>query len=100
MARTKLLQEIENGKKTRFTIIFLIKKENDNECKNCFRGRISLNRYVSILARYCWLCELRTPPWNLADDEFIGSLLAAGLVNKQVVVVAEVEVVAKMPVAG
>jgi hypothetical protein len=46
------------------------------------------------------MCELRTPPWNLADDEFVGSLLAAGLMNMQVVVVAEVEVVAKMPVAG
>jgi hypothetical protein len=44
MARMKLLQEIENDKR---------KKENDNECKNCFRGRISLSRYASILAQYC-----------------------------------------------
>jgi hypothetical protein len=79
--------------------LFLIKKENDNEYKIYFRGRISLNRYVLILAQYCWLCELRTPPWNLAGDEFVGSLLAPGLVNMQVVVVAEVEAVAKMPVA-
>jgi hypothetical protein len=80
--------------------LFLIKKENVNECKNCFRGRISLNRYVSILAQYCWLCELRTPPWNLAGDGSVGSLLAAGLVNMHVVVVVEVEAMAKMPVAG
>jgi hypothetical protein len=80
--------------------LFLSKKENDNECKNCFRGRISLNRYASILAQYCWLCELRTPPWNLAVGGSVGSLLAADLMDMQVVVVAEVEVVAKMPVAG
>jgi hypothetical protein len=79
--------------------LFLIKKENDNESKNCFRGRISLNRYASILAQYCWLYELRTPPWSLAADGSVGSLLAAGLMNMQVVVVAEVEAVARMPVA-
>jgi hypothetical protein len=79
--------------------LFLIEKENYNECKNCFRGRISLNRYASILAQYCWLCELRTPPWNLAADGSVGSLLAAGFVNIQAVVVAEVGAVAKMPVA-
>jgi hypothetical protein len=33
--------------------LLLIKKENDDECKNCFRGRISLSRYASILAQYC-----------------------------------------------
>jgi hypothetical protein len=80
--------------------LFLIEKENGNERKKCFKGRISINRYVSILAQYCWLCELRTPPWNLAADGYAGSFLAAGLVNMQVVVVVEVEVVAKMPVAG
>jgi hypothetical protein len=83
-----------------FQWLFLIKKENDNECKNCFRGRISLSRYASILAQYYWLCELWTPPWSLAADEYAGSLLAAGLGNMQVVVVVEVEVVAKMHVAG
>jgi hypothetical protein len=65
-----------------------------------FQGRISLSRYVSILAQYCWLCELRTPPWSLAADECAGSLLAAGLGNMQVIVVVEVEAVAKMPVVG
>jgi hypothetical protein len=80
--------------------MFLIKKENDNECKNCFRGRISLSRYALILAQYYWLCELWTPPWNLAADGSVGSLLAAGLVNMQVVVVAELEAVAKMHVVG
>jgi hypothetical protein len=35
-----------------FQQLFLIKKENDNECKNYFRGRISLSRYALILARY------------------------------------------------
>jgi hypothetical protein len=79
--------------------LFLIKKENDNEYEIYFRGRISLNRYVLILAQYYWLCELRTLPWNLAGDGFVGSLLAAGLMNMQVVVVAEVKAVAKMPVA-
>jgi hypothetical protein len=49
--------------------------------KNYFRGRISLSRYASILAQYCWLCELRTPPRNLVADGFVGSLLAAGLAN-------------------
>jgi hypothetical protein len=83
-----------------FQWLFLIKKENDNECKNCFRGRISLSRYDSILAQYCWLCELRTPPWSLAAGEYAGSLLAAGLKNMRVVVVVEAEAVAKMPVAG
>jgi hypothetical protein len=33
--------------------LFLIKKENDDECKNCFRGRISLSRCALILAQYC-----------------------------------------------
>jgi hypothetical protein len=33
MTRTKLLQEIKNDKKSRFTLI-IPKKENDNECKN------------------------------------------------------------------
>jgi hypothetical protein len=42
MAKTKLLQGIENDKKLGFQQLFLSKKENDNECKNCFRGRISL----------------------------------------------------------
>jgi hypothetical protein len=78
--------------------LFLSKKGNGNECKNCFRGRISLNRYASILAQYYWLCELRTPPWNLTADGYVGSLLAAGLVNIQVVVVEEVGAVARMPV--
>jgi hypothetical protein len=32
--------------------LFLIEKENDNEYKNCFRGRISLSRCASILAQY------------------------------------------------
>jgi hypothetical protein len=64
-----------------FQWLFLIKKENGNECKNYFRGRISLSRYASILAQYCWLYELRTPPWNLAADGSIGSLLVAGFVN-------------------
>jgi hypothetical protein len=36
---------------------------------------------------------------NVAADGYVGSLLAAGLVNIQVVVVAEVGVVARMPVA-
>jgi hypothetical protein len=68
--------------------------------KTVFRGRISLNRYASILAQYCWLYELRTPPWSLTAGGSVGSLLAAGFVNIQVVVVAEVEAVAKKPVAG
>jgi hypothetical protein len=34
MTRTKLLQEIKNDKKTRFTLIVPYKKENDNECKD------------------------------------------------------------------
>jgi hypothetical protein len=51
------------------------------------------------LAQYCWLCELRIPPWDLAADESDGSLLAVDLVNRQVVAAAEVEVVAKKPVA-
>jgi hypothetical protein len=80
--------------------LFLIKKENGNKCKNCFRSRISLSRYASILAQYCWLYELRTPPWSLIADGFVGSLLAAGFMNTQVVVVAEVEAVTMMPVAG
>jgi hypothetical protein len=79
--------------------LFLIKKENDNEYEICFKGRISLNRYVFILAKYYWQCELRTPPWNLAGDGSVGSLLAVVLMNMQVVVVAEVGAVAKMPVA-
>jgi hypothetical protein len=61
--------------------------------------RISLNRCVLILAQYCWLCELRIPPWDLAADESEGSLLAADLVNRRVVVAAEVEAMAKKPVA-
>jgi hypothetical protein len=80
--------------------LFLIKKENDNEFKDGFKGRISLNRYASILAQCCWLCELRTPPWTLAADGSVGSLLAAGLMNTQAIVVAEVEAVAKTAVAG
>jgi hypothetical protein len=57
------------------------------------------NRYASILAQYYWLCELQTPPWSLSDDGSVDSLLAVGRVNMQVVVVAEVGVVARMPVA-
>jgi hypothetical protein len=57
------------------------------------------NRYASILAQYCWLCELRTPPWSLSTDGSVDSLLTVGLVNMQVVVVAEVGAVAKMLVA-
>jgi hypothetical protein len=37
---------------------------------------------------------------DCAADGYVGSLLAAGLVNMQVVVVVEVEAIAKMPVAG
>jgi hypothetical protein len=80
--------------------LFFSKKESDDECKNCCRSRISLNRYASILAQYYWLCELWTPPWNPAAEGYAGSLLVVGLVNMQVVVVVEVEAVAKMPVAG
>jgi hypothetical protein len=44
---------LKTTRKLGFQQLFLSKKENDNECKNCFRGRISLNRYASILAQYC-----------------------------------------------
>jgi hypothetical protein len=54
MIMTKLLQEIENNKRTKFSMIALyLKKVNDNECKNCFRDRISPSRCASILAQYC-----------------------------------------------
>jgi hypothetical protein len=96
MAKTKLLQEIENDKHLGFQWLFLIKKKNDNECKNYFRSRISSSRCASTLAQYCWLCELQTPLWSLVADECAGSLLAAGLV----VLVVEVEDVAKMPKVG
>jgi hypothetical protein len=49
---TKLLQEIESNKRTRFSVIALyLKKVNDNECKNYFRDRISPSRCASILAQ-------------------------------------------------
>ena len=51
------------------------------------------------LAQSTVLCQNRTPPCNLAADGSVGSLLSAGLVNMHVVVVAEVEAVARMPVA-
>jgi hypothetical protein len=54
MIMTKLLQEIENNKRTRFSMIALyFKKVNDNECKNCFRDRISPSRCASIRVQYC-----------------------------------------------
>jgi hypothetical protein len=54
MTMTKLLQEIENNKRTRLSMIAsLLKKENGDEYKNCFRGRISLSRCASILTQYC-----------------------------------------------
>jgi hypothetical protein len=54
MILTKLLQEIESNKRTRFSVIALyLKKVNDNECKNCFKDRISPSRCASILAQYC-----------------------------------------------
>ena len=97
MAKTKLLQEIENDKKNLgFQWLFLIKKKNDNECKNYFSSRISSSRCASTPVQYCWLCEFRTPLWSLVADECVGSLLAAGLV----VLVVEVEAVAKMPEIG
>jgi hypothetical protein len=97
MTKTKLLQEIENDKKNLgFQWLFLIKKKNDNECKNYFSSRISSSRCASTLVQYYWLYELRTPLWSLVADECAGSLLAAGLV----VLVVEVEVVAKMPEIG
>jgi hypothetical protein len=77
-----------------------LKKVNDNKCKNCFRGRIYLSRCASILAQYYWLCELRSAPWSLAAGECAGSLLAAGLGDKRVALVVEVEAVAKMPEVG
>jgi hypothetical protein len=40
ITRTKLLQKIENVKRLGFQQLFLIKKENDDECKDCFKGRI------------------------------------------------------------
>jgi hypothetical protein len=93
MAKTKLLQEIENDKKNLgFQWLFFIKKKNDNECNNYFSSRIPSSRCASTLVQYCWLYELRTPLWSLVADECAGSLLAAGLV----VLVVEVEVVAKM----
>jgi hypothetical protein len=46
-------KKLKMTKELGFQQLFLIKKENDNKCKNCFRGRISLSRYASILARYC-----------------------------------------------
>jgi hypothetical protein len=100
MTITKLLQGIENNKKIRLSMIVLYWKENDDECKNCFRGRISSSRCASILAQYCWLCELRTVPWSLAAGECAGSLLAAGLGDMRVALVVEVEAVAKMPEVG
>jgi hypothetical protein len=63
MTLTKLLQEIVNNKRTKFSMIALyLKKINDNECKNCFRDMISPSRCASILAQYYLLCELRTAP--------------------------------------
>jgi hypothetical protein len=76
--------------------LFLTKKKNDEKYKNYFRSRISSSKYASTLAQYYWLYELRTPLWSLAADEYVGSLLAAGLV----VLVVEVGVVAKMPEVG
>jgi photosystem II stability/assembly factor-like uncharacterized protein len=81
-------------------IALYLKKVNDNKCKNCFRDRISPSRCASILAQYCWLCELRTAPWSLVAGECAGSLLATGLGDKQVALVVEVEDVAKMPEVG
>jgi hypothetical protein len=97
MEKTKLLQEIENNKKNLgFQWLFLIKKKNDDECKSYFSSRISSSRCASTLVQYCWLCELRTPLWSLVADECVVSLLAAALV----VLVVEVEAVAKMPEIG
>jgi hypothetical protein len=54
MIMTKLLQEIESNKRTRFSMIALyLKKVDDNECKNYFKDRISPSRCASILAQYC-----------------------------------------------
>jgi hypothetical protein len=100
MTITKLLQEIENNKELGFRWLLLFEKENDDKCKNCSKGRISLSRYASILAQYCWLCELRTPPRSLAAGENVGSLLAVGLGSMRVALVVEVEAVAKMAVVG
>jgi hypothetical protein len=91
-------KELKMPRKLNFQQLFFSKKENDNKCKNCFRCRISLSRYASTLAQYCWLCELRTPPWSLFADGSVDSLLAIGRANMQVVVVAEVEAVTRMPV--
>jgi hypothetical protein len=78
--------------------LFFIEKENDNEYKNASGVGYVLNKCVLILAQCYWLCELRIPPWDLAADGSDGSLLAAVLVNRQVVMAAEVEAVAKKPV--
>jgi hypothetical protein len=81
-------------------IALYLKKVDDNECKNYFKDRISPSRCASILAQYCWLCELQTVPWSPATGECVGSLLAAGLGDKRVALVVEVEDVAKMPEVG
>jgi hypothetical protein len=97
MTKTKMLQEIEiNKKNLGFQWLFLIKRKNDNKCKNYFSSRISSSRCASTLVQYCLLCELRTPLWSLVADECADSLLAANLV----VLVVEVEVVAKMSGVG
>jgi hypothetical protein len=93
-------KKLKTTKELGFQWLLLIEKENDDECKNCFGGRISLSRCASILAQYCWLCELRTGPWSLAASECAGSLLAAGLGDMRVALVVEVEAVAKMPKVG
>jgi hypothetical protein len=51
MTITKLLQKIENNKRTRLLNDYFLLK-NDDECKNYFKGRISLSRCASILAQY------------------------------------------------
>jgi hypothetical protein len=80
--------------------LFFIEKQNDIECKNFFRYRISLNKCALILAQYCSLCELRIPPLIPVAVESAGALLATGFGNRSVVVVVGVGVVARKPVNG
>jgi hypothetical protein len=42
MAKRGYYKELKTTRKLSFQQLFLSKKENDNECKNCFKGRISL----------------------------------------------------------
>jgi hypothetical protein len=94
LIKMKLLQEILTSSAS-FVPYW---KTKWHRTQKYFSARRSLNKCALILAQYCWLCELRIPPWLRVAAEDTGALLA-GLENRSVVVMAGVGVVARKPVS-